>query len=120
MSFLDEEYANSFLGFYIRFLIASEKNELICCKENIIICLNYFIKIKWLPEEYIELVRIINNQNTKFENIKKIIEFVFLYLRTYKFIPETNKIEIESKKGYCEKLEYLYKNIILENIKVIN
>ena len=118
--FLDEEYGKAFLGFYIRSLISSEKNELICCKENIIICLNYFIKIKWLPEEYIELVNIINNQNTRFEKIKKIIEFVFLYLRTYKLIPETNKIEIESKKGYCEKLKYLYKNIILENINVIN
>ena len=118
--FLEEKNAKAFLGFFIRFLIASEKSELVCCKENIIICLNYFIKISWLPEEYIELVNILNNQNTEFEKIKKIIEFVSLYLKAYKLIPETSKIEIESKKAYCEKLKYLYKNIILENINVIN
>ena len=118
--FLDEEYSKPFLGFYIRFFVASEKSELFCCKENIIKCLNYFIKTKWLPEEYIELVTILNNNNTKFENIKKIIEFVFAYLRTYKLAPETNSKEIESKKKVYEKLNYLYKNIILENINVLN
>ena len=119
LSFLDEEYAKAFLGFYIRFFVASEKNELFCCKENIIKCLNYFIKIKWLPEEYVELVTIIENKNTTFDKIKKIIEFVFLYLRTYKLAPENSPKDIESKKKACEKLKYLYKNIILENINVL-
>lgn len=119
LSFLDEEYAKAFLGFYIRFFVASEKNELFCCKENIIKCLNYFIKIKWLPEEYVELVAIIDNKNTTFDKIKKIIEFVFLYLRTYKLAPENSSKDIESKKKACEKLKYLYKNIILENINVL-
>ena len=114
--FLDEEYAKAYLGFYIRFFMASEKNELYCCKENIIKCLNYFIKIKWLPEVHNELVVIINNNNTNFDRMKKIIEFVFLYLKAYKLNPETNNIETELKK----KLKYLYKNIILENINVIN
>ena len=119
LSFLDEEYAKAFLGFYIRFFVASEKNELFCCKENIIKCLNYFIKIKWLPEDYVELVTIIENKNTTFDKIKKIIEFVFLYLRTYKLAPENSSKDIESKKKACEKLKYLYKNIILENINVL-
>ena len=64
---LDLKYAKSFLGFFIRFLIASGKNELSCCRHNIIKCMNYFIKIKWLPEEYFELVKIINDKSTIFE-----------------------------------------------------
>ena len=118
---LDEEYAKAFLGFFIRFLIASGKNELSCCRYNIIKCMNYFIKIKWLPEEYFELVKIISDKSTIFEQIKKIIDFVFVYLRTYKLAPETsNREKIELKKKDCEKLKYLYKNIILENINVLN
>ena len=118
--FLDEDYAKAFLGFYIRFFMASEKNESYCCKENIIKCLNYFIKIKWLPKEHKELVVIVNNNNTNFDKIKKIVEYIFLYLRAYKLYPETNKTETESKKKDYEKLKFLYKNIILENINVLN
>ena len=49
---LDEENANAFLGFYIRLFYVSEKNKLLYCKENIIKCLNYFIKIKMLELFY--------------------------------------------------------------------
>ena len=100
--------------------MASEKNESYCCKENIIKCLNYFIKIKWLPEEHNELVVIVNNNNTNFDKIKKIVEYIFLYLRAYKLFPETSKTETESKKKDYEKLKFLYKNIILENINALN
>ena len=118
--FLDEHYAKAFLGFYIRFFMASEKNESYCCKENIIKCLNYFIKIKWIPEGHNELAVIVNNNNTNFDKIKKIVEYIFLYLRAYILYPETNKTETESKKKDYEKLKFLYKNIILENINVLN
>ena len=118
--FLDEEYAKAFFGFYLRFFLMSEKNELLCCNENIVKCLKYFIKIKWLPQQFVELVIIANNKNTKYNKIKKIIEFVFHYLRTYKMLPENTTREIESKKRACAKLKYLYKNIILENINALS
>lgn len=117
--YLDEKYAKAFLGFYIRFFEISGKNELFCCVDNITICVEYFIKIGWLPEEHKELIGIIKNKNTEFEKNKKIIEYVFHYLTTYKLAPESNEKEKESKKKACEKLKHLYKNIILENINVI-
>ena len=120
LSFLDEEYAKSFFGFFIKFLIASEKNELCCCQVNLIKCLNYLIKIKWVDEGFYELIKIIKNKNTNFEKIKKIIEYIFLYLKTHKLVPEKNEKEIDSKKKAEEKLQFLYKNIILENINALN
>ena len=65
------------------------------------------------------MIGIIKNKNTEFEKNKKIIEYVFHYLTTYKLAPESNEKEKESKKKACEKLKHLYKNIILENINVI-
>ena len=120
LSFLDEEYAKSFFGFFIKFLIVSEKNELCCSKSNLIKCLNYLTKIKWIDQEYSELVQIIRNNNTNFEKIKKIIEYIFLYLKTHKLTQENNEKEIDTKKQAEEKLKFLYKNIILENINVLN
>ena len=122
LSLLDEENANSFLGFYIRFFHVSEKNKLFCCKENIIKCLEYFINIKWIPNEYKEFVIILKNKNIEFDKIKKINEYIYLYLRTNKLLQdkENNSKETESKKKACEKLKYLYKNIILENINSLN
>ena len=117
---LDEENANSFLGFYISFFNASKKNKLICCKENIIKCLEYFIKIKWFSNDYVILIKIINSKNTEFDKIKKINEFVYLYLRTNKLGQDIHSKDNDSNKKAIEKLQYLYKNIILENINVLN
>ena len=120
LSLLDEENANSFLGFYIRFFYISEKNKLFCCKENIIKCLEYLINIKWFSKEYNTLIKIINDKNTDFDKLKKINEFIYLYLRTNKLSKDNHLKEKDSNKKAVEKLEYLYKNIILENINVLN
>ena len=120
LSLLDEENANSFLGFYIKFFKVSEQNKLFCCKENIIKCLEYFIKIKWLSDESVVLIKIINDKNTEFEKIKKINEYIYLYLRTNKLNQDNRLKENEANKKALEKLQYLYKNIILENINVLN
>ena len=118
--FLNEEYSKAFLGFYLRFFRTTGKNEIFCCKENIVKCLEYFIKIKWLPEEYNELIIIINNKSTNYDKIKKITDFVLHYLSTYRLDSDNNTKAIESKKKYAEKLKYIYKDIILENINVLN
>ena len=120
LSLLDEENANAFLGFYIRFFHVSEKNKLLCCNENLIKCLEYFIKINWLSAESSILIKIINDKNTTFDKIKKINEFIYLYLRTNKQNQESHLKENEAKKKALEKLQYLFKNIILENINVLN
>jgi len=109
---LDEENANAFLGFYIRLFYVSEKNKLLYCKENIIKCLKYFIKINWLQKEYNDLIKILNDEGIEYDKIKKINEFVFLFLRT-------NKSNQDNHKA-TEKLQYLFKNIILENINSLN
>ena len=120
LALLDEENANSFLGFYIKFFKISEQNILFCCKENIIKCLEYFIKIKWLSDETTILIKIINDKNTEFEKIKKINEYIYLYLRTNKLNQDNRLKENEANKKAIEKLQYLYKNIILENINALN
>ena len=120
LSLLDEDNSNSFLGFYIKFFKISEKNKLFCCKENIIKCLEYFIKIKWLSDESNVLIKIIGNKNTEFEKIKKINEYIYLYLRTNRLIQDNHQKENDANKKAQEKLQYLYKNIILENINVLN
>ena len=120
LSLLDEDNSNSFLGFYIKFFKISEKNKLFCCKENIIKCLEYFIKIKWLSDESNVLIKIVGNKDTEFENIKKINEYIYLYLRTNRLIQDNHQKENEANKKAQEKLQYLYKNIILENINVLN
>ena len=120
LSLLDEDNSNSFLGFYIKFFKISEKNKLFCCKENIIKCLEYFIKIKWLSDESNVLIKIVGNKNTEFENIKKINEYIYLYLRTNRLIQDNHQKENDANKKAQEKLQYLYKNIILENINVLN
>ena len=120
LSLLDEENANAFLGFYIRFFHVSEKNKLLCCYENLIKCLEYFIKINWLSSESSILIKIIKDKNTNFDKIKKINEFIYLYLRTNKQNQESHLKENETKKKALEKLQYLFKNIILENINVLN
>ena len=109
---LDEENANAFLGFYIRFFYISEKNKLLYCKENILKCLDYFIKINWLQKEYSALIKILNDENIEYDKIKKINEFIYLFLRT-------NKSNQDNHKA-IEKLQYLFKNIILENINSLN
>ena len=109
---LDEENANAFLGFYIRLFYVSEKNKLLYCKENILKCLNYFIKINWLQKEYNALIKILNDDKIEYDKIKKINEFVFLFLKT-------NKSNQNNHKA-TEKLQYLFKNIILENINSLN
>ena len=109
---LDEENANAFLGFYIRLFYVSEKNKLLYCKENILKCLNYFIKINWLQKEYNALIKILNDDKIEYDKIKKINEFVFLFLKT-------NKSNQSNHKA-TEKLQYLFKNIILENINSLN
>ena len=120
LSLLDEDNSNSFLGFYIKFFKISEKNKLFCCKENIIKCLEYFIKIKWLSDESNVLIKIIGDKTTEFENIKKINEYIYLYLRTNRLIQDNHQKENDANKKAQEKLQYLYKNIILENINVLN
>ena len=120
LSLLDEENANSFLGFYIKFFKISEKNKLFCCKENIIKCLEYFIKIKWLSDESNVLIKIIGDKTTEFEKIKKINEYIYLYLRTTRLNQDNHQKESDANKKALEKLQYLYKNIILENINVLN
>ena len=121
LSLLDEENANSFLGFYIKYFYVSEKNQLLCCKENIIKCLEYFIKIKWLSDEYTTLIKIINDKNTEFKKVKKINEYIYLYLRTHRLNQDNNHAkENDTNKKAIEKLQYLYKSIILENINVLN
>jgi hypothetical protein len=121
LSLLDEENANSFLGFFIKYFYVSEKNQLLCCKENIIKCLEYFIKIKWLYDEYTTLIKIINDKNTEFEKVKKINEYIYLYLRTHRLNQDNNHAkENDTNKKAIEKLQYLYKSIILENINVLN
>ena len=120
LTLLDEENANSFLGFYIRFFYVSEKNKLICCKDNIVKCLEYFIKINWISNESEVLIKIINNKDTEFDKIKKINEYIYLHLRTNKINQDNHLSDSDSKKKAYEKLQYLFKNIILENIKVLN
>jgi hypothetical protein len=120
LSLLDEENANSFLGFYIKFFKISEKNKLFCCKENIIKCLEYFIKIKWLSDESNVLIKIIGDKTTEFEKIKKINEYIYLYLRTTRLNQDNHQKESDANKKALEKLQYLYKNTILENINVLN
>ena len=121
LSLLDAENANSFLGFFIKYFYVSEKNKLLCCKENIIKCLEYFIKIKWLSDEYTTFIKIINDKNTEFEKIKKINEYIYLYLRTHRLNQDNNHLkENGNNKKAIEKLQYLYKSIILENINVLN
>ena len=94
---------------------------ILCCKENIIKCLEYFIKIKWLSDEYTTLIKIINDKNTEFEKVKKINEYIYLYLRTHRLNQDNNHAkENDTNKKAIEKLQYLYKSIILENINVLN
>ena len=117
---LDEENANAFLGFYIRFFYISEKNKLLYCKENIIKCLEYFIKINWLSNEFNALIKILNDENIEFDKVKKINEYIYLFLRTNKSNQDNHIKENDSKKKAFEKLQYLFKNIILENINSLN
>ena len=74
--------------------------------------MKYFIKINWLQKEYNDLIKILNDDGIEYDKIKKINEFVFLFLRT-------NKSNQDNHKA-TEKLQYLFKNIILENINSLN
>jgi len=118
--FLDEKYAEYFVGFFLRFFVMSDRHELLCCNENFVKCLKYLIKIQWLPKQCFELVIIANNKNAKYDKIQEIVEFAFHYLISLTTLPENTVREIELKNMVFERLKLLYKYIILENISDLN
>ena len=121
LSLLSKKKQLSFFGFYIRFLTVGSSHKQ--SKENVIKLINMMLRLKWLPETFRDLIMILTNESGV--NKEKIIKFIVDYLKEKSFEIEEENIE-ERKENEVDvikrknKFSVRYKQIIFENIDIIN
>ena len=122
LSLLSHKKHFSFYGFYLRFLMVGSDIENGCI-ENIIKLIKLLIEINWIPEEFNNLIKILNNKGKA--NHKKIVGFIVDYLKDHLIEIEFEKKE-ERKENENDEIRrkniynVKFKQIIYENIDLLD